>query len=367
MNEKLGKILIAEDELGPRESLRMILKDDYEVACAHDGEEAVNYIAKHDDVDVVLLDIKMPKKDGIEVLREIRNLRSDVEVLILTGYGSLDTAVKAMKYGAYDYLTKPYEPKKIPDYVRKGLERRRAVREARRRIEHLEKITSELRSHYVDTAHALVRSINERDGYDCFSTLRVATVAGAVAESLGYDEYHVEMLRHVAVLRDLGKIGIDEAVLQKREPLEPEERKNVESHPGLSALLLRSVYFMQEFLPFIEHHHERYDGSGYPKGLAKDEIPTEAAVIAFADAYGAMAARRPYREAMTHDRIRDEVKLSAGTQFDPKVVDAFLGAEDIPKRIEAVRVRAERIGCEEVMREILVSGPGKEAGEEDDI
>jgi putative two-component system response regulator len=365
MSERLGKVLIAEDELGPRESLRMILKEDYEVACAHNGEEAVAYVAENDDVDVVLLDIKMPKKDGIEVLREIRNLRSDAEVLILTGYGSLDTAVKAMKYGAYDYLTKPYEPKKIPEYVQKGVERRRAVREARKRIEHLEKITSDLRSHYVDTAHALVRSINDRDGYDCFSTLRVATVAGAVAEALGYEAHHVETLRHVAVLRDLGKIGVDETVLQKHEPLDEEERKKVESHPGLSALLLRSVYFMQEFLPYIEHHHERYDGTGYPRGLARGDIPREASVIAFADAYGAMAAIRPYREAMTHDRIVEEVKASAGTQFDPQVVEAFFQVEDLPERLESVRVRAERIGCEEVLREILLSGPGKEAGEEE--
>lgn len=362
MAEKLGKVLIAEDELGPRESLRMILKDRYDVACAVDGEETVRYVAAND-VDVVLLDIKMPKKDGIEALREMKQLRSDVEVLILTGYGSLDSAVKALKYGAYDYLTKPYEARKIPEYVQRGVERRRAVQRARARIARLEQITSELRTEYVKTARELIMAINERDGYDGFSTIRVATVAGAVAEALGYDENRVEILGHLAALRDIGKIGVDQGILQKKEPLSTQERNDVQAHPALSALILRSVYFMQEFLPFIEHHHERYDGTGFPDGLAAKEIPQEASVIALADAYGAMAADRPYRRAMSHDRIVDEVRGASGTQFDPDVVAAFLSVNDLPERIHRMEVRCERLSAEEVLREILLSGPAKEVTE----
>lgn len=363
MTEKHGTVLIAEDELGPRESLRMILKDQYNVACANDGEETVRFVAEND-VDVVLLDIKMPRKDGIEALREIKAIRSDVEVLILTGYGSIESAVKALKYGAYDYLTKPYEPKKLPEYVRRGVERRRAVQRARQRIARLEEITSGLRAHYVNAAQDLVLSINERDGYDCFSTVRVATVAGALAEALGYDQDRIEIIRHLAALRDIGKIGVDESILRKVEPLNAEERKDIEAHPGLSALLLRSVYFMQEFLPYIEHHHERYDGTGYLAGLAADEIPQEAAVIAMADAYGAMAAQRPYREAMGHEQIIEEIRRCTGTQFSPEVVEAFINIRGLPDRIHEMRVRADRIGAEAVLREILLSGPAKEALEE---
>jgi putative two-component system response regulator len=363
MTAKLGKVLIAEDELGPRESLRMILKYDYEVACANDGEETVRYVSEHD-VDVVLLDIKMPKKDGIDALREIKNIRSDVEVLILTGYASLESAVKALKYGAYDYLTKPYEPKKIPDYVRRGVERRRATQVARERIARLEEITADLRTHYVNAAQGLVLAINERDGYDSFSTIRVATVAAALAESLGYDESQVDTIRHLAALRDIGKIGVDESILKKSEPLSADERKDIEVHPSLSALLLRSVYFMQEFLPYIEHHHERYDGTGYMLGLSADEIPREAAIIAVADAYGAMAARRPYREAMAHGQIVDEIRRCTGTQFDPDVVEAFMNIENLMERLREMEIRAGRIGTDEVLREILLGGPSKEAAEE---
>ena len=121
--------------------------------------------------------------------------------------------MKALKYGAYDYLTKPYEAKKIPHYVQRGVERRREVQRARDRITRLEDITSQLRAQYVATACKLVMAINERDGYDTFSTVRVATVAAAVAEALGYDENRVDILRHLAALRDIGKIGVEASVL----------------------------------------------------------------------------------------------------------------------------------------------------------
>jgi len=363
MAQDRPKVLVADDERGPRESIRQILKERYEVVFAEDGDEVVDYLRLNDDVDVVLMDIKMPGKSGLEALREIKEIRKDVEVLVITGYGSLESAVKALKYGAYDYVLKPFEPQAILETVERGVQRGEISRETHERMKRIESLTEDLRKHYVETAEKLIGTINERDGYSCMNTIRLATVAGLLAEELHFLPVDVAAIRHMAVLRDIGKIAVREEILSKESPLDEAERDCLKRHPDITSVLLRAVDFLEEFLAYVQYHHERYDGGGYPEGLSAEEIPTEAGIIAIADAYEAMVNRRPYRKTpLSHEEALMEIRNAAGVQFDPELVEVFLGIADLNERLKKVEDRCRVEGAETILREILLTSPGRKGG-----
>ena len=329
-----GKILVIDDDMSARESLRMVLKDRYAVALASDAEEGLNYLQK-ESFDLMILDIKMPRMDGIATLQEIKKLSPETEVMLLTAYASLETARDAVRYGAFDYLIKPFDKDDLLNAVRKGLQKRLASQSSKVEHEHLriraslleEQISrakSDLIASFEGTINALLLAIDAKDSYTNAHSRRVSELSCAIAKGLGLGSSVIEGLKHASLIHDIGKIGIDESILRKQGSLSIEEYEVMKKHPEIGVTIVSAVPFLEEAIPVILHHHERYDGRGYPTGLKGKDIPLSARIVAVADAIDAMLRSRPYRSSLPEELIRKELKDNAGTQFDPLVARVVL-------------------------------------------
>ncbi len=188
------------------------------------------------------------------------------------------------------------------------------------------RLYEELKNTFIETAEALATSIEARDPYTGGHTKRVVHYSLAVGRELGLDEEELEQLEVAAVLHDIGKIGVDDAVLRKPGKLEPDELAQMRRHPEIGADILSKVEALKDIIPAVLHHQEAYNGSGYPMGLSNDDIPLFARIIAVVDTFDAMTTDRPYRKALPHEVALDELKRCSGSQFDPQVVDAFIRA-----------------------------------------
>lgn len=329
-----GNILVIDDEMAPRESIRMVLKGRYNVATATGALEGIAMMSERP-VDLVVMDIKMPKMDGITALQEIKKKHPDTEVVLLTAYASLETARDAIRFGAFDYLLKPFDKDDIISVVEKGLEKRRSSTGLRMerdilldRAAHLEQQISEARSNimmcYEGTVSALILTIDAKDHYTYNHSKRVAQLSSSIASVLGVPGKTTKEIEHAASIHDIGKIGIEEGILRKKGHLTAEEYEEMKKHPAIGAKIVQSVPFLEDAIPVILHHHERYDGKGYPDGIAAEDIPLSARIVIVADAVDAMMSVRPYRNALSMEKVLSELRENSGTQFDPAVIDVLL-------------------------------------------
>ncbi len=327
-------ILIVDDELGPRESLRMILRDDYEVETAGSGKEATSLIDKNE-FDLIILDIRMPEMNGIDLLKIIREKTPATEVIMVTAYASVDTATEALRLGAVDYLNKPFEVSHVRNVVKKGLNKRCQSREVGRKLDELQlaklnleeeiKYTkSSIQSHYRETIDSLVAAVDAKDSYTKGHQERVANLAKKIGESMDLAVGELEAICQAATLHDIGKIGVAESILRKESKLNDKEYEIVKKHPVIGADILSPATFLKDIIPLVLYHHERYDGKGYPEGIKGDLIPLGARVIALADAVDAMLWERPYAASKKASEVEEELRLMAGTQFDPDIVAVIL-------------------------------------------
>jgi putative nucleotidyltransferase with HDIG domain len=328
------KILVIDDELAPRESIRMVLKDQYTVTTAAGAYEGLDLMSQNP-VDVVVMDIKMPKMDGITALQEIKKKHPDTEVILLTAYASLETARDAIRFGALDYLLKPFDKDDVLLVVEKGLAKRRANTGLRLerdilldRASYLEeqvgKARSTVMSCYEGTVTALILTIDAKDHYTYNHSNRVAKMSSSLAKEMGVEEKIIKKIEHAASIHDIGKIGIDENILKKNGRLTPEEYGEIKKHPIIGVRIVQSVPFLEDAIPVILYHHERYDGKGYPEGMKGNQIPVSARIVAVADAVDSMMSARPYRDALTMDKVLSELRDNAGAQFDPEIVNIIL-------------------------------------------
>mgnify|MGYP001791621297 CR=1 FL=1 len=183
----------------------------------------------------------------------------------------------------------------------------------------------ELQQGYIDLAKALVASLEARDPYTAGHTERVGQYSLPLARELGLSDAEIELIKRAAELHDIGKVGVPDSVLLKADRLTPSEAIETKRHPSKGGEIVRYLGFLREVIPIIEGHHERYDGKGYPHGLRGEDIPLGARILAVADSYDAMTSSRAYRNALNHERVSEILEQGAGTQWDPKVVAAFLG------------------------------------------
>ncbi|MBI4686842.1 MAG: response regulator [Nitrospirae bacterium] len=333
MNGK-EKVLVIDDELMPRYSMQQVLKDRYSVLTATGGIEGLESL-ENEPPDLVVLDIKMPDMDGVTVLREIKKRHPDIEVVLLTAYASIESARDAVRFGAIDYLMKPFDKDDLLNVVERGLKKKRE-REIRR-LEHEEllgktgilerqivEVKQNLMMSYEGTVKALLLAIDAKDQYTAGHSEHVARLSHAIGEAMGLPEEAVESLRQSALIHDIGKIGVDETILKKRGPLIDEEFKEIRRHPEIGGRIVSAIPFLEEATMVIVYHHEKFNGTGFPAGLKGEEIPPMARIVTVADAIDAMMRDRPYRKRLPADKILSELLEGSGTQFDPAVVDIVI-------------------------------------------
>jgi len=325
---------VVDDEELIRDLLVRTLGDyGYEVEAAGNGDEALESMDRSS-IELALVDIQMPGKNGIELLGEIVDRYPDTAVVMVSGINEIDTALTAMKMGAYDYITKPFIPRVVEQRLEQALEKRRLTIENRNYQLNLEKLvkerTEELESTYDATVKALGGALDLRDSETEDHCHRVAAYVLKLAEAVGIeDEKILRDLELGAFLHDIGKIGVPDAILLKPGGLSEEERKVIETHPQLGYDLVKQIPFLKGASELILFHHEWFDGSGYPRGLRGSDIPLSARLFTVADTIDAMRSDRPYRKALPAEEVGKELRRLSGVQFDPRIVDAFFS---VPER-----------------------------------
>ena len=359
-------LLIVDDEEVIREVLTERLSaEGYRCDSARDVPQALAKLHNGGGYGLVLSDIDMPGDNGITLLKKIKETFPDIDVVMVTGMLDLDMAVGSIRMGASDYITKPFNLDQVLLTVERTLEKRRLTldnrryqeslesmveertREVRRKGEQIEKLYSELRTAfeqihatYETTLEALMEALDTRDTETQGHSRRVSEYTVTVARQLGLREPDLTQIRWGALLHDVGKIGVPDAILRKPAKLTPEEWIEMRKHPELGRRILCNIKFLENAVPIVYCHQERYDGSGYPRGLKGDQIPLGARIFAVVDTLDAMTMDRPYRKALPYERARHEIQTYAGRQFDPEVVRAFLEIPDatwleINRRIKA--------------------------------
>lgn len=326
-------ILIVDDEGANIQLLRRVLEPEgyTRLVTTTDPTATVDLIEEHD-ADIVLLDLLMPRMDGFEVLEEIRRRVPEdtyLPVLVLTSDHTKDAERRALSGGAKDFLTKPLSPSEVRLRVRNLLETRflhRALKTHNERLEErVKERTAELEQARLQILLRLARAAEYRDDQTGEHTKRVGRRAGAIARAMGLDEAEAETIKLVAPLHDVGKIGIPDAILLKDRKLTEDEREVMKSHTVIGADLLDDpgVALLERAAEIARSHHERWDGLGYPDGLAGANIPLGGRIVSVADTFDALVHERPYKAAWKVEDALAEIRKEAGAQFDPDAVQAL--------------------------------------------
>ncbi len=306
-------ILVIDDEAVIRSLIVEILETaGHSATGAESAERALNLLETAE-FDLVVSDVVMPGLSGLELLEIVRSRRASLPVVLVTGAGTYDTLSQALTRGAAGLVTKPFAHADLQAAVADALERAgRSRDEIRERL-----LTPTL-------ASALANAIEARDPLLHGHCERLATLAVRIAELLGLSSDEVEALRLGAILHDVGKIGIPDRVLLKPGPLDQEERRIVETHPEIGDKLLEPLDVLAAARPIVRHHHERWDGAGYPDRLAGTAIPLGARIVGVADSIEVMSSRQLYQRPRTAEEVKQELRAHRGAQWDPQVVDLAL-------------------------------------------
>lgn len=376
MNGFKGNILIVDDEETNRIALyRKLQAAGYHCVATADGDSAVVRMSD-EEFDVVLLDIDMPSRSGLEVLPEIELTHPNTSVLMMTTVDDIQAGVEAMRQGAYDYVTKPFYFDDLLLRIDRAIERRRlvienrdyqhrmeqkvelqvgqirkylfeaaealglqqmaldkpdAVRQAQRYARRMFQQqggvahSHDLEESYLQMARTLAAIAEAREPYASGHSDRVGLLANEIAIQLGCSAELIRQIKFAAILQDIGKIVIPDSILSKQGNLTPAEYREINRHPTASVEIIQHIDYFKDIIPLVESHHEWYDGSGgYPKKLKGEQIPLGARILAVADAYDAMTCQRPHRPSLTTEEAAKVLKRGAGKQWDPVVVDAFL-------------------------------------------
>lgn len=329
--DKPERILIVDDETPIRKLLHhKLARAGYTCEEANCARQALEKM-KAKQPELMILDIKMPGKSGIELLPEIKANYAETAVIMATAITEASNAIQCMKQGADDYICKPFNLEEVVISVDKTLEKRRLELEIKEYQEHLQKKvdeqTIEIRRLFLGAIEALVFALEAKDKYTAGHSRRVTKLALAIAKELGLAKDEIEDLRWGSLLHDVGKIAVDQSIQNKPEKLTNAEYEHIMIHTQIGAGIVKPVV-NDRVVKMIEHHHDRYDGTGLHQTIAGEEIPLGARIMAVADAFDAMTSDRPYRPALPVEEALREIKRCVDTQFDPVVARAFLKISD---------------------------------------
>ncbi len=359
-------VLIVDDEIGPRESLRMILKQNYNVFAADTGQSAIQMVQRAK-MDVVTLDLKMPGISGIDALKEIRMIDPDVMAIIITGFGSLKSAIEAIRYGVFDYIPKPFNVPEILSIINRSVQQRRlnlrvkeflakfgrdlfdeTMSSSRFFLQNDGKEFTDVRhddmspsdsQNYLEFAKVLAYTLEEKDSYTSGHSERVCYYSDFISNRLSLHPRERREIQIASYLHDIGKIGISDRFINKTGTLTSTDWAIIKQHTQKSIELLSPLKLSSNILSCIQHHHEHFDGTGYPDGLVGEHIPLGARILAISDSYDSMTSDRPYRRPLPNGEAKEELVKFAGTQFDPNLISTFL---DVLNEMEHILSKKNR-------------------------
>src|SRR6266403_4174544 len=348
----VDRILVVDDEETIREIVSsMLTSAGYKCRQAASGMEALALLESGEEFELMLSDLMMANLDGIGLLERTKERFPEMPVVMVTAVHDISVALAAIRNGAYDYLLKPFEREQLLAAVSRALEMRRLKTENKAyqanleslvaaRTEQLRQAMTDLERSYDITLEALGDALDLKDAETEGHSKRVTAFTIAMARAMGLSGERIRVIARGAFLHDIGKMAIPDAILRKPGSLTPEETAIMREHCYRGYQMLRKIPFLSEASDIVYAHQERYDGTGYPRGLKGDEIPLGARIFSVADTLDAMTSNRPYRAAQSAAAAREEIQRWSGRQFDPEVVKVFLSMpeniwSDLRKDIDA--------------------------------
>lgn len=328
-----ARILIIDDEAEITRLLCNLLREDYECSWVDSAEEGLALIQRNE-FDLVLTDIQMGGMSGLELVTQVHDQKPDTVILMISGLHNIETAITAMRVGAYDYITKPFSILHVEAAVKRAMQHRLLILSKRHYENYLEELVqvrtnevgqtlASLDNSYRSTLRALSAALGTRDQDTHGHTERVVAYSLRLGKELGLDREQMTSLEYGALLHDIGKIGVPDAILRKPAKLTEDEWSQMRMHPHHGKQIIRGIKFLEGAARVVFEHHEKWDGSGYPQGLRGSDIDLNARIFAVADAFDAIISNRVYRKGKSYAEAFAELNRCAGNHFDPQVVEAF--------------------------------------------
>jgi len=337
LNGGRGRVVVVDDDEAMLSSLKRILAYyGFDVLPFGSAESALSFVrSSHDSFDVVLTDLNMPGMDGLELMRCAKDADPDIVIVVLTGFPSADNAISALRNGAFDFLEKPYSNEMISLTLDRGIELRKLRRSLKSYHQNIEEMLDErgkelktalskLNGAYMKTMEVIIALLELKGQDTAKHSVRVSGRAIRLAELLGIGgARQLESIKRGALLHDIGKIGIPDAILNKPARLDEEEMGIMRLHPKMGYDIVATIPEMEDAAEIILSHHERFDGTGYPRRLSGAGICVGARIFSVIDAYDAIRFDRCYRAGASIEKAVAEIERGAGTQFDPEVARVF--------------------------------------------
>jgi len=328
-----SRILIVDDEPEITSILHDLLSDQHECTTAGSAEEAIDRLFEGT-YDLIVSDITMPGMSGLELIPRIRSMSPNSVVVMVSGMQTVESAIDALRLGAFDYVMKPFDLRQVEAVVKRALEHQDLILAKQRYEDHLEELVEQrtaeldkalnsLEDAYRTTLKALTAALETRDLETSGHSERVVTYSLRLGQEFGLDSARMKALEFGSLLHDIGKIGVPDLILRKPAKLTEEEWVLMREHPVHGQQILRGIEFLSGAALVVGQHHEKWDGSGYPLGLREGEIDICARIFSVADAFDAITSDRVYRKGKPYEAAATELDEWAGRQFDPEVVRAF--------------------------------------------
>lgn len=334
-----SRILIVDDEAEITAILTDLFAGTHDCTTAGSAEEALERL-QNNNFELVVSDITMPGMSGLDMIPHVKGMSPNTVVVMISGMQTVESAIGALRLGAFDYVMKPFDLRQVEAVVKRALEHQDLIVAKQRYEDHLEELVEQrtaeldnalnsLEDAYRSTLKALTAALETRDLETHGHSERVVTYSLRLGKEYGLDKRRMKALEFGSLLHDIGKIGVPDLILRKPAKLTEEEWVLMKEHPLHGQQILRGIEFLEGAARVVAQHHEKWNGSGYPLGLCGEEIDLCARIFSVADAFDAMTSDRVYRKGKSYEAAAKELDEWAGRQFDPLVVEAF---HRVPKR-----------------------------------